>query len=163
MFQTTVVVKVPREASRPSRPSPPRLPRSVSQGLAARWGDSGLEHGVRPNPRYVHNEHCGKRLLTQLLGALFVAGMIVVVLLACMLVMELEVLIKTTPLCGSWIYDAVWRDYVAGDGQHRNDGQSAMKISLSRVATGVLPGCFTTWSTDPFGWVFGLFDGDVPL
>jgi hypothetical protein len=56
-----------------------------------------------------------------------------------MVIIELEVLVQTTPLCGSWFYETVWRDYIANGGVHTDT--SAHGISYMALVP-----CFSTFS-----------------
>eukprot|EP01043_Picozoa_sp_COSAG02_P000235 COSAG02_NODE_4_length_69935_cov_46.806590_43_plen_923_part_00 len=60
-------------------------------------------------------------------------------------IMELEVVIQNTPLCGSWFYESVWKDYIAAGGKYISTKTNTMGRIMSLV-----PSCYGGFSEDPW-------------
>ena len=113
----------------------------VSSGLVAQWQNLGLVQQDVPSPNYNPKRTCLATMLIVLIGVSGTALAVSSVFVLSILVMEMEVMIASTPLCGSWFYEHVWRDFATHGGAYRNETKRAL---LSHVVTGVLPSCYTS-------------------
>ena len=96
-----------------------------SHRLADRWGAVGVTELPTISPFYNENAHhigCDWRVwLHYLVSLCAVVGAVVVMFICSLVVMSIEVLIQTTPLCGTWFYETVWKEYVAIGGKYQSD------------------------------------------
>lgn len=117
-----------------------------------KWGSVGVTSIPAPNPFY-RKKLVGQSdaILWMKKGAVAVLSLVAVIaalVAMCgmnLVIMELEVLVQTAPLCGSWFYETVWKDYIAAGGKNEST-----KINPFSGLMYVVPNCYGGYSEDPW-------------
>ena len=117
-----------------------------------KWGSVGVTSIQAPNP-FFRKKPVGQSdaIWVMKKGAVaalsLVAVIVALVAMCCMnlVIMELEVLVQTAPLCGSWFYETVWKDYIAAGGKN-----ASTKINPFSGIVYVVPSCYGGYSEDPW-------------
>ena len=118
------------------------------------WGSVGVTSIPAPSP-FFKEKPLGQSEVVWWLKKAFVALFSVIAIIAAVLamfgmnivIMELEILVQNAPLCGSWFYETVWKDYIAAGGQH----EDTKVHSLGHIAK-LVPSCYGGYSEDPWGF-----------
>lgn len=116
----------------------------LSGQLSRQWNQIGVTELPIPNPFYRKGREskARKRCKTLYLLLVFVVivGAIGVMIVVNFFLMEFELLLQTTPLCNSFVYNTVWADNLAWDGVNAPD----FPFNLLSF-----PGCYVGPSTNP--------------
>jgi hypothetical protein len=118
--------------------------------LSNSWSSSGVKEVPIPNPFY---EPGADNTVKVIIGGVVVVFAILVQSIVSILLMVWETMLANTPMCGSWFYDTIWRDYVHDESKHRH--------FYARLFTLPIPTCFEGISEDPWGDIHN-FEHRVP-
>ena len=117
------------------------------------WGSIGVTSIPAPSPFYKPQPAGQSNTLWWMKTVTIVLlciGAVILALLAMfgmnVVIMELEIVVQTTPLCGSWFYESVWKDYIAAGGKYISTKTNSMGRIMSLV-----PSCYAGFSEDPWG------------
>lgn len=120
------------------------------------WGSVGVTSTPAPSPFYKEKPVGQSDLVLWLKRsavALLAVGAVVVAVLAMfgltLVILELEILVQTAPLCGSWFYQTVWKDYIAAGGNF-----TSTKIHSAGNIAQFVPSCYGGYSEDPWNLEF---------
>jgi hypothetical protein len=123
------------------------------------WGSVGVTSIPAPNPFYREQpEGSSDAIMWIKTGAVHLLSLLaVIVALVAMcgmnlIIMEMEVLVQTAPLCGSWFYETVWKDFIRAGAKH-----SSSKTSPLVWIVHFVPSCYGGYSEEP--WDFDFASG----
>lgn len=116
------------------------------------WGSIGVTSIPAPSPFYKAKPAGQSNVLWWIKTVAIVllsVGAVILAVLAMfgmnIAIMELEILVQNTPLCGSWFYESVWKDYIAAGGKHVSTKTNGLGHIMSLV-----PSCYGGFSEDPW-------------
>lgn len=122
----------------------------LSSQLCEEWGTVGVRDahvthsgGGVPNPYY--REGKSKTCATIFL-VLLIFCMILFVVCLSVFILEWETLIQSTPMCGSWFHETIWRKFIT----NRGDDLVDRKHWYSAIFTSFIPTCFPGMDENPW-------------